>query len=99
MAFLVEGLNRQLGPDAEVRRIGVYETREEAVAAAQAVVDEFLRSEFTAGMNASELFSQYQSQGEYPFIFRDDDKTVNVPGFAHAQYARNRCEHLCGGKK
>lgn len=99
MAFLVEGLNKQLGPEAEVRRIGVYETREEAIAAAQAVVDEFLRSEFSTGMNATELFSRYQSQGEYVFIFRDDDKTLNVPGFTHVQYARTRCEQLCGGKK
>lgn len=89
----------QHAPEAQVRRIGKYETREEAIAAAQAVVDEFLRSEFSTGMNATELFSRYQSQGEYVFIFRDDDKTLNVPGFSHVHYAKDRCAQLCGGKK
>lgn len=99
MAFLVEGISRQRPPEAQVRRVGEYATREQAIAAAQQVVDEFLRREFKPGMAANELFSRYQSQGEFAFIFRDDDKTLNVPGFSHAQYARSRCDQLCGGRK
>ena len=37
-------------------------------------------------------------RGEYPFIFRDDDKTFNVPGFNHLHYAMTRSQALCGGK-
>ena len=99
MAFLVECLSKHEAPETRVRRIGVYQTREEAIAAAQQVVGEFLHREFKPGMGAQELFSCYQSRGEYTFIFRDDDKTLNVPGFSHVHYARKHCEQLCGDKK
>ena len=38
MAFLVECLSKHETPETRVRRIGVYQTREEAIAAAQQVV-------------------------------------------------------------
>ena len=98
MAFYVEGVLRQDDPDSEVRRIGEYETREEAVAAAKALVDEFLRSEHKAGMLPSELFSLYQERGEHPFIFRDADMTMNVRTFDHLQYAMLRSTEICGGR-
>lgn len=99
MTFFVEGLSKHLEPQTQVRRIGEYKTLAEAVAAAQKVVDEFLRREFKPGMDAKALFSRYQSHGEFPFIFRDDDKTLNVPGFNHTHYAMTRCGQICGGKK
>ena len=99
MAFLVEGVNKHLEPDAQVRRIGEYETVEEAIAAAQQVVDEFLRREFKPGMDAQTLFRLYQAQGEYPFIFRTDDRTINVRGFSYAYYAMERVTKMCGGVK
>ena len=98
MAFIVEGVSRQDEPDAAVRRIGEYETREEAISAAKGTVDDFLRREHRPGMLSSELFSLYQERGEHPFIFRDDDKTVNVRAFDHSQYALLRCSEICGGR-
>ena len=97
MAFLVEGVNKNLEPKAQVRRIGEYEAVGEAIAAAQGVVDEFLRHEFKPGMDAQTLFGLYQAQGEYPFIFRTDDRTISVRGFSHAQYAMARSTDMCGG--
>lgn len=99
MTFFVEGLSKHLGPEAQVRRIGEYETVSEAIAVAQQTVDAFLQREFKPGMDAKSLFALYQAQGEYPFIFRDDDKTINVPGFNHAHYAMIRAAEICGGKK
>ena len=99
MTFFVEGVSQHLEPKTQVRRIGEYQTIAEAIAVAHNTIDEFLRREFKAGMDAKALFSLYQSQGEYPFIFRDDDKTFNVPGFNHAHYAMTRSAELCGGKK
>jgi hypothetical protein len=99
MAYLVEGVVNYLKPDSEVRRIGEFTTAEEAIATAQRIVDEFLRSSFKPGMNAQSLFSLYKRQGEYPFIFCDDDKTVNVPGFEHSHYAKDRAAEVCNGKK
>jgi len=98
MAFIVEGVTKHDEPDAGVRRIGTYETREEAIAVAKVTVDDFLRREYKAGMLPSELFSKYQERGEHPFIFRDDDKTINVRAFDHFPYAMLRCAEICGGK-
>ena len=99
MAFLVEGVNKNLEPKAQVRRIGEYEKVEEAIAAAKRTIDEYLRREFKPGMDAKALFFRYQEYGEYPFIFRTDDKSISVRGFSHAQYAMARATELCGGVK
>ena len=99
MSFLVEGVNRNLEPKAQVRRIGEYEKVEDAIAAAKRTIDEFLRREFKAGMDAKALFARYHDKGEYPFIFRTEDRTISVRGFSHAQYAMTRAGELCGGAK
>lgn len=99
MTFFVEGLSKHLEPQTQVRRIGEYKTVAEAIIVAHKMIDEFLRREFKPGMDAKSLFALYQTQGEYPFIFRDDDKTFNVPGFNHAHYAMTRATEICGGGK
>jgi hypothetical protein len=98
MTFVVEGVLRQDDPDSEVRRVGEYETREEAIAAAKGMVDDFLRREHKTGMLPSALFSLYQERGEHPFIFRDADMTMNVRTFDHLQYAMLRSTEICGGR-
>jgi len=98
MTFFVEGVSQHHEPQTQVRRIGEYAMMNEAVAAAKKLIDEFLQRERKPGMDAKALFAAYQAQGEYPFIFRDDDKTINVPGFNHAHYAMTRAAELCGGK-
>lgn len=99
MTFFVEGLSGHREPETKVRRIGEYQTLPEAIMAAQRTIDTFLQREVKAGMEAKALFSRYQELGEYPFIFRDDDKTYNVPGFNHLHYAMTRSTEICGGKK
>jgi hypothetical protein len=98
MSFLVEGVNKNLEPNLQVRRIGEYDTVEEAIVAAKHTVDEFLSRELMSGMDAKTLFTRYQDKGEYPFIFRNEDRTINVRGFSHAQYAMARATELCGAK-
>lgn len=97
--FFVEGLSKHLEPETQVRRIGEYKTVAEAITLAQQVIDKFLQLQYKPGMDAKALFSLYQAQGEYPFIFRDDDRTFNVPGFNHAHYAMTRAAEICSGKK
>ena len=98
MAFCVEGLKRT-GKDGTVRHVGNYEKLEDAISAAKRVVDRFLLSEYSKGMESKVLFSVYQNIAEFPFIFRDDDKTINVREFNHFQYAMAQCNELCGSKK
>ena len=99
MSYVVEGVNKNLEPDRQVRRIGEYETVEAAIAASKLTIDEFLSREIVPGMDAKTLFTRYQDKGEYPFIFRNEDRTINVRGFSHAQYAMARSTELCGGVK
>ncbi len=98
MTFFVEGIDKNRAPEAQVRRISECVTTVEAIAIAQKTVEAFLVREFKPGMDGKALFSQYREHGEHPFIFRSDDKTYNVPGFNHAQYAMKRAAELCDGK-
>lgn len=99
MSFLVEGVNKNLEPKDQVRRIGEFESVEEAIAAAKRTIDDFLGRAFKPGTNAKALFTRYQEEGEYPFIFRTEDRTISVRGFSHAQYAMSRAIELCGEAK
>lgn len=99
MTYYVEGLSGQSGGDSKVRRIGAYEQLPDAITTAKRIVDVFLRKEYKTGMDAKMLMSRYQELGEHPYIFRDDDKTFNVPGFNHLQYATTRSGEICSGKK
>jgi hypothetical protein len=99
MSFFVEGVSKHLEPQIQVRRIGEYQTVAEAIAVAQRLIDDYLKGQFTPGMEGKALFALYQAQGEYPFIFRDGDTTINVPGFNHAHYAMTRAAELCGAGK
>jgi hypothetical protein len=99
MTFFVEGLSGHTEPESKVRRIGEYETLEDAHAAAKRLVDVYLRREYQAGMEPSALLARYQQRGEHPYIFRNDAATFNVPGFNHLHYATTRSADICSGKK
>jgi hypothetical protein len=99
MTYMVEGLSGHDGPESKVRRIGEYDSLPQAIESAKRIVDVFLRKEFKPGMDPRMLLSRYQQLAEHPYIFRDDDKTFNVPGFNHLHYAGTRSAEICSGKK
>ena len=99
MTYYVEGLSGHQQPDSKVRRIGEYDALPYAIASAKRIVDGFLRREFKPGMEPGTLLARYKELGEHPYLFRDDDKTFNVPGFNHISYATTRSADICGGKK
>ena len=70
---------------------GTFETAAEAVAACKAIVDDFLADAFKAGMSATDLYGQYASFGDDPFIVPVDPKDAPVT-FSAWHYARVRCE-------
>jgi hypothetical protein len=95
MQYYVEGLTNVHGGESNVRRIGVYDTLEEAIAASESIIDNFLIEKATKRMTVAELFFQYQHYGEVPFIFSDSGHTMNVTGFNHFKYAMIRCTEIC----
>jgi hypothetical protein len=73
--------------------LGAFLSLEAAIAAAQAVVDKYLAAAHRPGMTAREVFENYTTFGEDPFILAPDDSGVS---FSAWEYAKRRCEDLCG---
>ena len=72
---------------------GEYDTSEEALRAANKIVDNSLRWEHTQCKNpadSDELYSRYISFGDSPSIRPDTD-----PRFSASQYAKSRCAEIC----
>ena len=97
MTYFVEGLTQEPGGGSNVRRIGEYESLQDAIAAAEEHIDLFLTGKKRDGMTVEDLFFEYGRFGEVPIILTDDDKTMNVSGFNHSRYAMRRCAEICAG--
>ena len=78
--------------EAERYELGAFASLDAAVAAAQAVVDAYLRSAHKPGMSARALFKSYTAFGEDPFIIAPDQQSV---AFSAWEYAKRRCNALC----
>jgi hypothetical protein len=94
MSYFVEVLTTVREGESTVRRIGEFKTLVDAVKAAEQVIDEFLLRTVADGMKAADLYAHYEKSGEVPFIFSDDLRTMNVRGFNHFNYAKERCVAL-----
>lgn len=83
--------------------LGEFATAEAALAAAKALVDDYLKSIHQEGMTADEMYRHYTGFGEDPHIHVDaddledsetDDEDVD---FSAWDYAKERCQDLCKG--
>jgi hypothetical protein len=103
MSFIVDGLTKTAEGKMDARRIGSYPTHDEAVAAAQHVIDAFLFHEFiqgaARGLTAEKLLVEYRRRGEVPVILRASDGSTDVSRFDHRQYAAKRCVELFRAEK
>jgi hypothetical protein len=95
MSYFVEGLTIARSGTSSVRHIGKYATLEDAIKAAELVIDRCLIANHGDGMTVAELFYYYRTFGEEPFIFSDDEMTINVGVFNHFKHARQRCIAIC----
>jgi len=73
---------------------GTFATPEEALAACRKLVDEWLALNHKPGMTAAELYSQYMSFGDDPFIIAPNE--AQGAAFSAWDYARERSAILCG---
>jgi hypothetical protein len=71
---------------------GKFETLEDAIAAAKGIVDRFLVAALKPGMSAEQLYSQYTSFGDDPYI--RGSKDPGIP-FSAWNCAKTRCLELC----
>jgi hypothetical protein len=63
-----------------------------AVAACKQIVDEFLARSYRGSMTSEELWEQYVSFGEDPWIATDDP---DCRRFSAWGYAKERCKEIC----
>ena len=79
--------------ESERYAAGEFATLDEAIAAAQRIVDEYLASAYKPGMTEDELLASYAMFGDDPFIV-----TAEVSGipFRARDYARQRVAEMCG---
>jgi hypothetical protein len=96
MTFYVEAYTKSESAEKALRHVGDFDTLEGAIAASKRTIDSALLREHTAGMTGVELFAKFQSYGELPCIFRNDDKTLSNLGFNALTYAKQRALELCG---
>jgi hypothetical protein len=69
---------------------GEFETLSAAIQACRKIVDDCLASAYTPGMSAEDLYSNYKSFGDDPWISGGD----GVP-FSAWDYAKQRCVEIC----
>ena len=85
--------NYHYGDESEAYNHGSYPSYETAVAAAEAIVDEFLYANHKPGMTADELVAQYVMFGEDPVILPDEHG--DMESFSARKYARTEAERMC----
>ena len=99
MTFFVDAITKLPNKRLKARRIGEYLTREEAVAAAKQMIDDFLYREYRQsaghGVTAERLLARYEGIAEVPYIWRKRQVSTNMPGFDHKEYAARRCADIC----
>jgi hypothetical protein len=97
MKFVVSVLHRSNAVASTTQRIGEYAQFDDAVAAARQVIDAALNRLYVAGITASQLVAHYEELAQAPYIFRDDDGTLNASSFNHFRYAKERSDEICAG--
>lgn len=79
--------------ESEAYNFGQYETYEEAIAGAKAIVDEFLVYNWKKGSTENDLVVQFLFYGEDPIILPDE------PGeqerFSARKYVETRAAEIC----
>jgi hypothetical protein len=88
---LVDDNFHYMDPD-ERWTLGRYATLAEAITACKQLVEECLGEYFQPGMSADELYSQYTSFGDDPFILGSSQR---VP-FSAWDYTKKRCAEMTG---
>jgi hypothetical protein len=75
------------GDESERYKLGQFETREQAVAACKAKVEEYFERIEKGKYSFKELWEGYMMYGEDPFIINDDQEEK----FSAWEYAKQRC--------
>jgi len=102
MPFTVDAIVTAPDRTTRGRRVGEYITYDEAVVAAQQLIDGFLFREYrrgaARGVTAEMLLALYRRVAEKPVILRQRETSTAVSRFDHIAYAKKRCVEICEAK-
>ena len=76
-------------------KFGEFSSLEKAIARAKQIVDAFLVQAYKKGMTAEELYGQYTTFGEDPFIVGGPPPST----FSAWDHARKRCGEICSSDR
>lgn len=83
---------RRVQARAERKLYGIYSSNEEAEQACRTLIDTFLLRSYSDNISAKNLFQQYTLFGNDAFVVAP----LSSASFSARQYARVRCNQLCG---
>ena len=76
--------------DGETYTLGTFPSLEQAVQRSKEIVDTFLEKNYRPGMTCNDLFDQYKSFGDDPYILGKGKIS-----FSAWDYAEKRCKEIC----
>jgi hypothetical protein len=76
---------------------GDFQNQDEALAAAQKIIQRSLLECWREGMNTQELFESYRSSGEFPFMLSRQKR--DPAGFDPLAYALVEALRICEGER
>ena len=85
--------NFHYGDESEAYDYGKFETYHEALIAAKAIVDEFLKTNWQPGIKSDDLLTQYIIYGEDPIIL--PPQPSNNKSFSARTYAKSMVVEIC----
>jgi hypothetical protein len=77
---------------------GIFDTYDDAVASAKAIIDKNLISIYKVDMKFEELFQTYCGFAEDPFIQAILPQTSVTPNFSSWTYAKEKCHQMYNSK-
>ena len=77
--------------DSERLRHGEYQTYDEAVDACKKIVNDSLNHLYSPGMSRTELYNQYVSFGDDPYV----SPNGQASHFSARDFAQMQCEVIC----
>ena len=95
MSYLVRTFFKTTSRENEFKRVGTYESIDQAIAAAQQTIDRSLLRLLRPDTSNEALFQRYEAFGDIPCIFQVGDYCSGGVAFNPLEYAIARSAAIC----
>ena len=95
MSYLVRTFCKTTSRENEFKRVGAFESIDDAIEVATQTIDRSLLRLFKPGISKERLFQEFDAFGDIPCIFRVGMPYENGNAFNPLQYAMARSAAIC----